>query len=900
MGSEAVEQVSHYRILRKLGAGGMGVVYEAEDLNLGRRVALKFLSEDFARAPQALERFQMEARSASALNHQNICTIFEIGHADGRHFIAMELLEGHSLDQRITGRPMELDELLDIAIQIADALDTAHARGIIHRDIKPANVFVSSRGQVKLLDFGLAKLAEQKLAVQGVGATAMPTMGTHLTSPGTAVGTVAYMSPEQARGRELDARSDLFSFGAVLYQMATGKLAFEGETTAVIFEAILNRDPTPATEINPSIPPKLDEIIRTALEKDRDLRYQSAAEIRAELKRLKRDTSSGRVRAASAPTISATGTNAAASSAAPVPARGRSKRIIILSAVALLAVAAAAVLVYRAQRPRGFSMENRRLARITDNGKAINVGISPDGRYVVYVLRDGEKQSLWVRQVATGSDVQILPPDVVSFNGATFSPDGNYLYFVRSDRTTFNYSYLNRVPSLGGTPTQLIRDIDGPISFSPDGRQFASVRGDPAKNLVHVIISSVEGGERVLATVSSLANRQSLFGPAWSPDGETLAFTTMDSSKGVRWVVWAISVRDGSKRQLYELTRPVGRPAWIRDGSGVLVVAVEPDSTARGQIWQISWPAGQASRVTNDLTNYAICCLETTSDGGSLVALETTTAASVYLVPGGRSANARQITSGEPIASVAWLPNGKVMFQTAAGANVWSMSRDGADRAPLLSVQKGAVFAASPCGDGRHIVYMAQREGKTDVWRADVDGSNPQQLTNNAASGFPSCAGDGKWFTYIDFSPTSGGVYRMPIEGGASTLLATDNSGREAWISPDNRLVAYNTLPEPAKPAIVKVIAVAGGATVFSFSPPAGAGSFSWSPDSRSLRYTLVRNGVGNIWEQPLSNKPPWQITDFTSGLIFSYSWSRDGRDLLVSRGSLNSNVILISTSNAR
>src|SRR6266849_5409076 len=507
------QTISHYRIMGQLGSGGMGVVYEAQDLTLGRRVALKFLPPELARDAASLDRFLLEARAASALNHPNICTIYAVENDGGQSFIAMELLEGQSLDHKLLGPPLPLDRVLDISIQLADALDAAHAKGIVHRDIKPANIFLTQRGPVTVLDFGLAKLTRAtEMAMDTVATQAAPGRA-HLTSPGSTVGTIAYMSPEQTRGEELDARSDLFSLGALMYQMATGRLPFSGSTSAVIFNAILERDPIPAVQLNPDLPPKVQEIIDQALEKDRDLRYQTAADLRGDLKRLKRDTESGRkpARAASisAPTVPVAASSSAVTadalsaqrtsgSSAVISVKRQNKFSTSLIAAIVVALVVAAVYgIYSFLARRGPApFQDISVTKVTDTGDAVSAAISPDGRYILNLMRSNGLASLWLRNVPTNSNTQVQPPADVYYNGLRFSPDGNYFYFVRSDPGNPELKFLYRAPLLGGTPQKLAADVDSNITLSPDGKKFAFVRYDnPEPGKYRLIVRPGEGGE---------------------------------------------------------------------------------------------------------------------------------------------------------------------------------------------------------------------------------------------------------------------------------------------------------------------------------------------------------------------------------------------------------------------
>ena len=868
--------LGHYRVLEKLGAGGMGAVYRAEDTRLGRLVALKILSEELARDPKAIERFRREACAASALDHPNICTIFDIGEYEGQHFIAMELLEGQTLKQLLENRKLEsrrskletsydfrvsnfpsLDQLLDLSVQIADALDAAHTKGVVHRDIKPANIFVTTRGQAKILDFGLAKLSPgARPRGESAIATAGVTADEALTSPGAAMGTVAYMSPEQARGEELDSRTDLFSFGAVLYEMAAGRPAFMGRSTAVIFTQILKEEPPPLRAWNPEVPLELERIIRKALEKERDLRYQHASDIRTDLKRLKRDTDSGRE--------AAVATISDRREAVGTPPRRRLWPVLLAGALAVLIVGVS-IAWFALRRPPAapVQMTQRRLTA-NPGENAVNAGaISPDGKYLAYSDRGG----MHLKLVRTGETLNIPQPegpgpDRAAWWPNAWFPDGNTFVATGVEARVRLSAWAISV--MGGAPRKLRDDADV-WSVSPDGNTIAFGSGAAFIRFREIWLMGAQGQDP--RKYISGSEDDAFFGAAWSPDGQRIAYEKyhrapdkLDCSVETR------DLKGGPPTLLLSDPRLCDRNIkflWFPDGR-FLYTLLEPEMLGRyTNLWEIGVdektgkPLSSPRRITN-WAEVTVGALSATTDGKELGISRTSSQADIYI--GDLEAN---------------------------GWRVETLRR--------LTLDERSDFPTSWTPDSKAVLFQSNRNGTWDIFRQALDQDTAEPLvTGPDYKDWPVVSPDGSWILYLSRAtrqftpatpvrimrvPASGELPQMALEGQGIDHLACARAPATLCVfseeAADRRQLIFTAF-DPAQGRKQELTRVDLKQSVVGYG-------WDLSPDGSRLAFAQYDEHEGRIQIIPVAGGKVREINLkgwYGLGRLF---WAADGRGVFVS-----------------
>ena len=893
--------VAGYELTERLGAGGMGEVYLARDARLRRKVAVKLLREQFTRDPDRMARFEREAYAASALSHPCVLHVYEFGEHEGRRYIVAEYVEGQTLRQRIAAG-LKLSEALRVATQVAEAVAAAHGAGVVHRDIKPENVMVRPDGYVKILDFGIAKLAEPEEA-RGPA--------TARTETGVVIGTVKYMSPEQARGLRVDERTDVWSIGVVLYEMLTGRPPFDGPSNTDVLVSVLEREPEPLARYLPGAPAELQRIVGKTLRKRREQRYQSAADLALDLESLRHELIRGGETGARAPGAGTDGggaavarqTGALSDAGQVVEVVKRHKWKVAAAACLVLLITGLFISMHLPKRrlsPAGF--REGRKEKLTNSGKAFLAAVSPDGKYVAYVSDEAGKSAVRLRQTATKTDVLRATSDDGFFWRLSFSPDGDYVYYVHHVNEVTPTS-LYRMPVLGGEARKVSERAYSAATFSPDGRRIAFIRENhPTADECALVVANADGtDERVVA-----ARRRPdwLAEPAWSPAGETIACILRNSalpalSFGSPMRIVSVPASGGEPAQLG--TQPWGavqQLAWLPRGQGLVANAVDVES-GKPQLWHVSYPGGEARRVTGDLTGFNGVSM--TADGKTLVTVQETTVSNIWVSPDSSPARARQLTTGTGVMAGAygldWTPAGRLLYSSTEGGSwdVWELDPSTGGRRRLTDDPRQE-WGAQGTPDGRSVVFRSNREGRWNIYAMDAAGGGVRRLTSGEFDDFASVSPDGAWVFYMSSVGGKFSLWKVPVAGGEPALV-TDRQMMGPSLSPDGRLVVGFVRGEGADGHMaLGIFSTEDGSLVQTLEPPKFFNfGLGWTRDGRALTYLAGQDGPSNVWRRPLDGGPAEALTDVKNEEVLSYDWSRDGSRFAYSRGTVTYDVISIA-----
>jgi serine/threonine protein kinase len=919
-------RLSSYKIISRLGKGGEGVVYLAIDTTLGRKVALKVLSANLVEDENRVRRFRQEAQAASKISHPNVAAIYEMNCADEIHFIAMEFVDGITLRERLDQKPLPLKEAIDTAIQVGLAIESAHALGIVHRDIKPENVMIRRDGYVKVLDFGLAKLTETyqhpvNVTDQSIAAGGIP------TEPGLLMGTPAYMSPEQARGVEVDGKTDIWSWGVLLYELTTGEVPFKGGTTSDLLADILRGVPA----LMAALPEPLKRILEKSLGKEKEDRYTSITDALKELrefqnslpahvdlhlppsdKPLKPDSSTqsdepqrtNQAGRADVTDFHVIADNYPTSKTRPArdvrfPASlwfWVNPRIVV--PLVGIVIFISGLFAYQKLHNPATAVRQWEFNKLSSEENILEAIISPNGRYVASIIDESGLKSLWIRQINTSANLRIINPTKSNLGGLSFSPDGDSIYYLEYNE---GHGTLFSVSALGGAPRRLIENVETPVTFSPDGGRIAFVRG-ASDNGTDLITAKSDGSEQsILAELTGTEklvwDRIYATAPAWSPDGSTIACVAIDDAESSRTNVLSVKVTGGAVNRVNAqkgfLSR-IRKLAWTTDSSGLIMIAKDQYS-APHQLWSLSYANGQSENLTNDADDYF--GLSITADGHTLLTTRTTTLTHIGIMD--RDSRYHQIasTNHNGTNGLSWTRDGRIIYGRNVGSScdLWVMKPDGTDRKQLTFDGQWNLAPASSA-DGRYVVLVSYREGRPHVWRVRADGTDLKQLTNGTYEDTPILTHDGNWVIYRRRNPV--GLWKVSIDGGEPEPVIKEASYFPD-ISPDGKYLAY--LKQPDKPESswqAAVVSFETGNIVNTFAihsnfTPSVPG-LRWTADGSSVSYVISENGVANVWSQNISGGTPAQVTNFTEGDIFYFSWSYDGQ-LATVRGASTKELLLIS-----